>query len=101
MAVPETELDLMLAGAREPFKDLDTKILGYVGYLGTPSKAQLFALLSKSGVSVEIAKNVTERLAIAGVITDTGNHYLSKNKVASDLAATSIEPEIIQLLEEM
>jgi hypothetical protein len=100
-AVPETELDLVLAGARERFKDLDTKILGYVGYLGTPSKDQLFALLSKSGVSVEIARNVTERLVIAGAITDTGNHYLSRNKVASDLAATSVEPEIIKRLEEI
>lgn len=99
--ITETELDFVLAGAREPFKNLDTKVLGYVSYLGAPSKDQLFALLSKSGVSGEIAKNVTERLVIAGIIMDTGNHYLSRNKEASDLAATSVEPEIIQLLEEM
>lgn len=101
VAVQETELDLVLAGAQDAFKGLDTKILGYVGYLGAPSKDQLFALLSKSGVSDKIAKNVTERLTIAGVITDTGNHYLSRNKAASEMAANSVEPEIIQLLEEM
>jgi len=101
VAVPETELDLVLAEVREPFKNLDTKILGYVAYLGAPSKDQLFTLLSKSGVSDKIAKNVMERLTIAGVITDTGNHYLSRNKAASEMAANSVEPEIIQLLEEM
>jgi hypothetical protein len=83
------------------FKDLDTKILGYVGYLETPSKDQLFNLLSRSGVSIEIARNAAERLAIAGLITDTGNHYLPGNKEATGLAAASIEPEIIKLLEEV
>jgi hypothetical protein len=101
VTVPENALELALADVREQFKDLDAKILGYVGYLGTPSKDQLFALLAKSGISVELAKNATERLAIAGVITETGNHYLSKNKGASELAANSIESEIIKLLDEM
>ncbi len=99
--VTENPLAIALAGARDQFKDLDTKILGYVGYLGSPSKDQLFALLLKSGIPIESAKNVAERLAIAGIMTDTGNHYLSQNKEASDLAATSVEPEIIKLLEEL
>jgi|CXWL01.1.fsa_nt_gi hypothetical protein len=101
VAVPETELDVVLAEARAPFEGLDAKILGYVSYLGGPPKDQLFALLSKSGVSAEIAKNVAERLAIVGAIMDTGNHYLPRNRVASELAATSVEPEIIKLLEEI
>lgn len=100
VAIPETELDHVLAGAREQFKDLDSKILGCVGYLGAPSKDQLFTLLAKFGISVEIAKNVTDRLVLAGVIMDTGNHYLSRNRVASDLAADTIELEIINLLDE-
>ena len=99
--VPETALELALEKARGQFKDLDMKILGYVGYLGAPSKDQLFTLLSKSGIPVETAKNVTERLVIAGILADTGNHYLSRNKVASDMAANLVEPEIIQRLEEM
>jgi hypothetical protein len=98
---PKNQLELVLTAAREQFKDLDSKILGYVGYLGTPSKDQLYSLLSKSGISVETAKNVIERLVIAGIIEDTGNHYLSPNKAASDLAANSIEPEIIRLLDEI
>lgn len=99
--VSKTALELALEKVRGRFKDLDTRILGYVGYLGTPSKEQLFTILSKSGIPVETAKNVTERLVIAGIIMDTGNHYFSRNKEASDLAATWVEPEIIQLLEEM
>lgn len=98
---PKNELELVLSETLEQFKNLDAKVLGYVGYLGSPSKDQLFTLLSKSGTPVETAKNVSERLVIAGIITDTGNHYLSKNKEASDLAATLVEPEIIKLLAEM
>jgi hypothetical protein len=101
VTAPENELELVLATAREQFKDLELKILGFVGYLGTPTKDQLFVLLSKSGVPVETTKNVTERLVIAGILADTGNHYLSRNKVASEMAANLVEPEIIQRLEEM
>jgi predicted nucleic acid-binding protein len=99
-AVAQDALGNALAEVQEQFKDLETKILGFIGYLGTPSKDELFALLSKSGVSANNAKHVAERLAITGLVTDTGNHYLSKNKEASDLAATIVEPEIIKLLEE-
>lgn len=101
VTAPQNELELALAPAREQFNDLELKILGFVGYLGTPTKDQLFALLSKSGVPVKTTKNVTERLVIAGILADTGNHYLSRNKQASNLAAASVETEIIQLLEEI
>jgi hypothetical protein len=99
--LPKNELEVVLAAAREQFKLLERKILGFVGYLGTPTKDQLFALLSKSGVPVETSKNVTERLVIAGILTDTGNHYISSNRSVSDLAAATVETEIIRLLEEM
>jgi hypothetical protein len=95
----DNKLAEMLTKAREPFTDLDVKILGYVSYLDGPTKDKLFGLLSQAGVSVDIAKNVAERLAITGIITDTGNHYLPGNKEAGDLAAISIETEIITLLE--
>lgn len=98
-APPQNRLEGVLAQAREEFKELDIKILGFVAYIGSPSKDQLFDLLSRSGVSIEIAKNASERLAIAGMITDTGNHFLATNKEAADLAAMSVESEIIKLLE--
>lgn len=92
-------LSNVLSEAQEQFKNLDGKILGYIAYLGSPTKDQVFDLMSRSGISVETAKNVAERLAIAGVITDTGNHYLVTNKHAGELAAALVEAEIIKLLE--
>jgi hypothetical protein len=62
-------------------------------------KHQLFDMLLQSGVSTDIARNVADRLVIAGLITDTGNHYLPRNKEAGELAAKSIEPELIKLLQ--
>ncbi len=94
----QSPLEKLLGKTQEQFKHFDARVLGYVGYLGSTSKDQLFTLLSQTGMSLEVAKNVAERLVIAGVITDTGNHYLPKNKEAAELAATEVEPEIIKLL---
>jgi hypothetical protein len=95
----EDRLDSVLATTRERFREIDTKVLGYVGYFGTPSKDQLFSLLSRAGVPPDHARNAAERLTIEGLIRDTGNHYLPENKEACDLAASRIEPEIIKLLD--
>jgi len=93
------ELDAVLAKAQREFKDLEVRFLGYVTYLETPTKEQLYELLEKSGVPVDMARNVAERLAIAQLIIDTGNHYLPGDKEAGDRAAALVEPEIIKLLE--
>jgi len=99
----EAGVDRALAAAlsvmQEQFRDIDGKVLGYVAYLDSPTKDQLLQLLARSGTAVDVARNVAERLAIAGLITDTGNHYLLANKEAGDLAAKSVEAEIIKLLE--
>ncbi len=100
MVTTENELDVVLTHARDTFKDLDTKVLGYVNYLGPVSKEQLFKLLSRSGMDEEIAKNIADRLVITGIITDTGNHYLPVNQQVSELASTLVETEIIRLLSE-
>jgi predicted nucleic acid-binding protein len=97
---PETvgSLDAALSDAQRQFKEFDAKILGYIAYLESTSKAQLFGLLSQSGISIDVAENVCDRLTMSGLVTDTGNNYLSKKSAASELAAASIEPEIIRLL---
>lgn len=95
----EPELAAVLAEAQREFMDLDVRVLGYVAYLGTPTKNQLFELLEKSGVSVDMARNATERLALVKVIVDIGNHYLPGDKQAGEQAAAQVEPEIIKLLE--
>lgn len=95
----EDRLDSVLATTHERFRDIDTKVLGYVGYFGAPSKDQLLGLLSQAGVPPDHARNAAERLAIEGLTKDTGNHYLPGDREACDLAASRIESEIIKLLD--
>jgi len=95
---PSGKLTALLTAEHDRLKDLEIKVLGYVGYLQTASKDQLFDLLSQGGTSAEIARNVAERLVIGDLITDTGNHYIPANKEACNLAADVVEPEIIKLL---
>jgi hypothetical protein len=90
----------VLGVSRLESEGLDAKLLGFVSYLGDPSKIQLFGLLAKSGVKEDLAKNIADKLVIADVIVDTGNHYLVKDKEAGDAAATLVESEIIKLLEQ-
>lgn len=98
VTIIEKDLEAALKKAREPLEDLEVKILGFVTYLGAPTKEELLNLLSQSGVSIEIARNAAERLSLTGFISDTGNHYLAKNKEIGNLAAESVESEIIKLL---
>jgi hypothetical protein len=98
VALAAEQLAERLSSAQKPFQDLDTKVLGYVGFLGSATKTELFTALSQSGVAIEIARNVAERLVIAGLIRDTGNHYLPVDLAAADLAAAVVEPEMIELL---
>lgn len=95
----EKMLEDLLSEARDSFKELDTKVLGYVAYLGQVPKEELFGLLSKVGISDDVAKNIAERLSLANLIHDTGHYYLVRNKRAGDLAIPSVENEIISLLQ--
>jgi hypothetical protein len=92
-------LTASLTEVQAQFQDVETKVLGYVTYLRSATKDQLFELLGRVGVPIENARNAAERLALGKVIRDTGNHYLPGNKEAGELAAQLIEGEIIQLLE--
>ena len=99
VASSEPGLDAVLAELQSEHKNLEVRVLGYVAYLETPAKDQLFDLLRKSGVPVEMARNVAERLVLAKLIVDTGNHYLAADREAGDQAAARVEAEIIELLE--
>jgi hypothetical protein len=92
------ELAHLLADARKAFDDLDMKVLGYIAYLGTPGKEQLFRLLSQSGHPLDAARNVAEHLVIARFVRDTGNHYLPADRRIGEIAAGTVEGEIIALL---
>jgi len=93
-----SQVDRALAESRLESEGLDTKILGFVSYLGDPSKDQLFDMLGRAGVREGLARNTADKLVIAGLLVDTGNHYLVKNREAGEAAALLVEPEIIRLL---
>jgi rRNA-processing protein FCF1 len=102
LSTPTTDqnrLKTVLTEAQQEFQNLDCKVLGYVAYLGSPTKNELFTLLSQAGVRIEVAQNIAQRLALAGIIKDTGNHYLSDKNEASEIAAALVEPEIIKALQ--
>lgn len=94
----EADLDAVLDQAQGEFKNVEIKVLGFVTYLETPTKDELFALMEKSGVPADVARNAAERLALAKLVVDTGNYYLPENKEAGEQAAALVEPEIIRLL---
>lgn len=84
--------------AESQFRNVATKVIGLVSYLGSPTKVQLYALLERSGIPLAIGKNVAERLALTETIQDTGHHYIPGNKQAGAQATAAVEPEIIRLL---
>lgn len=84
--------------AEYQFRDVATKVIGLVSYLGSPTKDQLYALLERSGIPLAIGKNVAERLALTETIQDTGHHYIPGNKQAGAQATAAVEPEIIRLV---
>jgi hypothetical protein len=93
------EVDSVLARANEGLQELQKKILGYVGFLNNPSKGELVDLLSSVGYPVDTVQNAAERLVLNGLIEDTGNHYIPRNREVCALAAPLVESEIIKLLE--
>lgn len=92
------DLTTLLKDAYQNFKEVDVKVLGYIAYMDGSSKEVILELLTKSGIPIQTIKNVADRLVIAGMIGDTGNHYILLNKTAGDLAAKETENEIIKLI---
>lgn len=86
-----------VAPARDFFRSLEEKALGFVSYLGRTGKQEAIGLLVQSGVAVDAARNVLERLALAGMIRDTSNNYLRVDSVYAKRAAALVEDEMINL----
>jgi hypothetical protein len=93
-------LTAALEQTRAPFRDHERRVLGYIAYLGAARKDQLFDLLERSGIATEIAKNTAERLAMGGLVQDTGNYYLVSDRRLAKSAATGVEDDIIKLLDQ-
>lgn len=92
----EERLDVV-APARDFFRSLEEKALGFISYLGKAGKQEAIGLLLESGAAVNAAQNVLERLALAGMIRDTGNNYLRVDGVHAQRAAELVEEEMIKL----
>lgn len=90
------ELDIV-APARDFFRSLEEKALGFVSYLGSAGKQEVIGLLVQSGAAVDAARNVLERLTLAGMIRDTGNNYLRVGGAHAQRAAELVEEEMIKL----
>lgn len=95
-AAPVERLDVV-APAREFFRSLEEKALGFISYLGRADKQEAIDLLVQSGAAVDAARNVLERLALAGMIRDTGNNYLRVDGVHAQRAVELVEEEMIKL----
>ena len=91
------ELEELFATQTRSFALLDIRAFGFVSYLRSSSKQAVVGLLVQSGVAAEAARNGLERLALAGLITDTGHNYLAIEGRLAEMAAQLVEPEMIKL----
>lgn len=91
------ELEALLTAQTKHFGIIEIKSLGFVGFLGSTGKQAVISLLVQSGIAAEAARNALERLALAGLIRDTGHNYLAVAGRLTEMAAQQIEPEIIKL----
>lgn len=100
-AAPAQSIDplaVALSRALDRFREDERKVFGFIAHFGSPSKEELWGLLSRAGMTPDVARNAAERLTLAGVIQDTGNHYLVVDRQLAQLAIASVEEDIIGLL---
>jgi hypothetical protein len=98
---PTGDLDKVsaaLTALGRPFEDFELRVFGYIAFLDPVLKSDLFEALAGSGIQLEVAENVADRLVLFGLIRDSGTHYLIVSKALSEEAAAAVEPEIIAWL---
>jgi hypothetical protein len=93
------DVDRTIQALQDTEKLLQVRILGYVHWFAPISKSDLSNLLQEKGHIARIINNASERLALSGLITDTGNHYIPGNKAVCEQAANSIMSEILEILD--
>jgi hypothetical protein len=101
-AVPQPEvepgeLEALLTAHTRHLNLLDVKALGFVGFLERAGKQQAVDLLVQSGATADAARNALERLALAGLIRDTGHNYLAIKSELLEKAVQQAEAEMIEL----
>ena len=91
------ELEALLAARTRLLSLIDVKALGFIGFLNQTGKQQAIDLLVQSGVAADAARNALERLALAGLIRDTGHNYLAVQGDLLSMAVQQAEAEMIEL----
>src|SRR6266481_654601 len=84
--------------AQQLIQDQEKRVLGYIAYFGDANKSQLFEALAQTGLTVERAQNIAERLSLVRLVQDTGHHYLVPDRELAQAAAGLVEADIIGLL---
>lgn len=95
-----SEIESELMAATRHLLDADMKALGYVTYLKNFDKHTVVDMLERSGVAKVVARNALDRLSLAELIKDSGNHYLAVDGRLAVLAASQVEMEVIALFEQ-
>jgi rRNA-processing protein FCF1 len=88
-AAQENTGDLLSQLRGPAFKDVDIAILGLNEALDLPTKDTLFEQMGRVGVDREIAEHEARTLVLAGLLTDTGTHYLPTDRALARRAAAS------------
>ena len=92
------ELDTLLEPMRAEFWRLDGNVLGVIAYLDGHDKERLYGFLAQMGIDHARARNACDRLALSGLIKDTGHNLLPVPGRVSELAAALVEAEVIELM---
>ena len=87
-----------LGDAQQTVRAQEQRVFGYIAYFGDASKAQIFAALEQSGLAPAVVHNIAERLALVGLVQDTGHHYIVSDRELALAAASLVEADIIALL---
>ena len=93
-----SELAALMASAQMTSLQAERTILGVVGYLRIVPKADLGAMMASIGLEEPVVRNAAERLALHGLVQDTGSAYIPRNRQACELAAAEVEPLMIRLV---
>jgi hypothetical protein len=93
---PRESLDLMLTRALAPLRANDLQALGFVSFLGSTPKGAVTKMLEAIGMNAAEAKNALERLTLAGLIQDTGHHFLAIDSELSRTSAAYAEASVIK-----
>jgi hypothetical protein len=94
---PGCEVDEALERIRATFEPNDARVLGFIAFLGAPSRQQLLKLAEMFQMDPNLVQNSADRLAQATVVRDSGTHYRIPNAALAAAARDRVLEEIVRL----